>query len=189
MGQTPVLAGQRTTASLLNSLPTAVAPLVTGSVSNSAAEAVIGTFTIPAGDIAAVGNGYSFRVVCTADSNGTGPPTVIVKMRLGTAGTTADTILYTYATITERTGASTNLVCTLDGWFYFTAVGASGTAYGQGMQSQNITSGTDAPPNWALSVGITADTTSSLKLTTTAIWNTASTANIFRTLTGGLYRI
>src|SRR5215472_14124815 len=80
-----ILAGQDITAALLNSLPQPLDTLTTGSIANSVAETVIGTFPagIPAND-AATNNGYNFVVTGTADVTGT--PTLRIRLRVGSAG-------------------------------------------------------------------------------------------------------
>jgi hypothetical protein len=192
MGAVPVTAGQRITAALLNALPVTLAPLVTGSVSNSAAETVIGTFTIPANTITATGQGLQWRICGSADSNGTGPPTIGFQIRLGTAGTTADGLMLGSATyINERAGSSTGLGWDLDGWLYFTGTGAAAPYVARMTSIDQITSGAAAQHQFIVSTAgaKTADITSVLKLTVTATWSAASTANVARTLAGSLYPI
>ena len=186
MGVSQVVAGQKITAALLNGLPAQVAALSTGSVSNTTAETVIGSFAVPAGQVTATGNGLAFRIFGTADATGT--PALALKMRFGTTGSTSDLLIYTYLSITARAG--TGFGFALDGWFYFTTVGSSGVICGVSQQSQQISTATDSPPNWAFASNLsTIDTTVAESLTVSATWGTASTSNVCRTLVGACYPI
>lgn len=186
MGVSQVVAGQKITAALLNGLPAQVAALSTGSVSNTLAETVIGSFSIPAGQVSATGNGLAFRIFGTADTTAT--PALQLKMHFGTAGSTSDLLIFTGLSITARTG--TSMAWVLDGWFYFTTVGASGVICGVALQSQQVSTATDSPPNWAFANTLSpVDTTVAESLTVSATWGTASTSNICRTLAGAVYPI
>jgi hypothetical protein len=189
MGISPVADGARVTSALLNELPSVVSQFTTGSVSNTVTETVIGSFVIPANTISAVNNGFRFNVFGTADSNGTGPPTLTTTLRLGATGTISDTSIRAF-TLTERAGSSTNLGWTAEGWMLFTTVGTSGALVCSTFQNQDVTSGT-AAANYQITPGGTGtfNTTVQLTLSITATWNTASTANISRTLAGVLYTI
>jgi hypothetical protein len=186
MAEAQLPAGGKVSAAYLNGLPAAVAPLATGSVSNTTAETVIGSFSIPGSTITATGNGLAFRIFGTADATGT--PNLTLKMHFGTAGSTADLLIFTGLTIAARAG--TNFGWVLDGWFYFTTVGASGVIDGVAYQSQQVSTATDSPPNWAFATGLsTIDTTVAESLTVSATWGTASASNVCRTLVGAVYPI
>lgn len=184
MGLPPVLAGQRITANLLNGLPVTVAQLATSSFNNSGVEQVIGSFTAPAGDVTAVGQGYQMRIFGSCDS-AAGTALLTWKLRLNSL---TGTLVSTAIAVTPRT--TTNAPFTVDAWLYFTAVGASGTVDVQGYLNEGVTSGATVlhPILSAPNIG-TIDTTSAATYVLTALWGTAATGNAVRTLAGGMNRI
>ncbi len=183
MGAAAVLAGQRITASLLNSLPVSV-PMATGSIASSVAEAVIGTFTFPANDpAAAAGSGYRFHVFGTADDTGT--PTLTLRVR---AGGLAGTIITAGLGPTACQATVTNMKWAMDIWGYYSAAGAGGTLDFNGNVNEQVFQATwTAHP--VLGLNIAMDTTATVTFVVTAQWGTSSASNICRTLTGAAYRI
>ncbi len=183
MGVTAVAAGQKITAALLNSLPVSI-PLVTGSVASSAAETVIGTFTIPANDPAAVaGSGFRFAVYGTADDTAT--PTLTLRLRFNTTGGTQ--IFSSIAALTCR-ATVTNMPWFYDGWIDFSSGGAGASCATQGQLNETLVSTT--PANHANAHGPdTVDVTVQWSLVVTAQWSASSASNICRTLSGSLIRM
>jgi len=180
MGLTPVAAGQRVTAALLNGLPVTLSQLATGSVASSVAETVIGTVTIPAND-PTVGQGYMLRVFGSADDVLT--PTLHLRLRLTSA---AGTLISDFGTQTCRT--ATNMQFIVDCPLYFTAAGAAGAFYNFGeMREEFVTAA--AVEHDSGSIGVAADTTAPVVIVITAVWGTSSASNICRTLAGALTRI
>src|ERR1035437_9722097 len=98
MGAVQVTAGQRITAAVLNNLPVTVSPLATGSVASSAAETVVGSFTIPAGDPVAT---FGYRLGCMGTAGDTGTPTLTIRARRTGAG---GTLLAGYGALPCRSG-------------------------------------------------------------------------------------
>jgi hypothetical protein len=145
-------------------------PLVTGSVASSNAETVIGTFTVPANDSAAVaGSGYQFRI------NGLGGTQIGNQPGALTCRTTATGMQYA-----------------IDGWLYFITAGASAQLSGHSVLDESVSSATPVVHGngtFGASNPGTFDSTAAWTLVLTATWGTSSASNIARTLTGGLYRI
>jgi len=183
MGESPILAGQRITAGVLNGLPVTLSTLVTGSVDNSATETIIGTWTIPAND-AVAGSGYQFRVIGTADITSV-TNTVRLRLRLGSV---AGALLMQGSALTVPAGAFTNRWWNMHGYIYTPAAGSSGSLDGSSWWAEALQSST---PDEAIS-GCTAqsvDTTAAILLCVTADWGNAVSGDIVRTLDGGLNRI
>lgn len=177
MGIAQFAAGQKLTASQLNSLPVVVSYLSTGSVSNSAAETVIGTFTIPAGDATFPG-GYQFFVHGTGSITGT--PTLTVRMRLnGIAGTL----------LVTGTGTATipTNIFQFQGWLGMEALGSPGS-FGQQISVVLTYTGT-ASQAFGVLDAVAMNTTVSNTLVITAQYSAASPSNTATTKFGALYRL
>lgn len=156
-----------------------VSSLVTGSVTNSVSETVIGTFTLPANDMVA-NAGYRFEVAGTADTTGT--PTINIRARFTSA---SGTLLWATGSLTART--ATGMYWTLAGWMYCLATGASGSVFFDATCHQAIVAAGIAE-NLNGVTGGTVDTTSTVLVVVTAQWGTASTSNTCRTLAGSISR-
>src|SRR5215469_8427771 len=128
MGINPVAAGQKLTATMINQLPVVISYLSTGSVSNSNAETVVGTFTIPANDPTFPG-GYEWisHATCTM----TASPTLTVRLRLGgVAGTLLSSGTGTFSV--------TPGIFQFQGWLLMEATGAGGSFGGQSTVAVNF---------------------------------------------------
>jgi len=181
MGESPVLAGQSVTDQMLNGLPVTLSTLVTGSVSNSATETVIGSFTIPADD-AVAGSGYEFRVFGSADMLASA--TTRFRLRLASA---TGTLLMQGAAL-SCPGAATGRPWGLRGTLYANAAGSSGLIDGWSWWAEELQSTT--PSEQASScLAVAVDWTAAVTLVVTADWGAASASNVARTLDGGLNRI
>jgi hypothetical protein len=179
MGLTPVMAGQRLTAALVNNLPVSPATFVTGSSANTTAETVIGSVTVPADD-AQYPFGYILRVMCTVDVTGT--PTWAPKIHINGIGST---LLASPGPYTCRT--ATNMQCYIDCPIWVTADGPSGTTSNMAVFTDNVASATVGFKASGASVAA-LDTTSPWTLVVTGTFGTANAANICRTLAGSLSR-
>lgn len=173
-----ILAGQRLTSQLLS---TTVSTLATGSVSNSTAETVIGTLTIPAGN-PSVGTGYRFTVFGSVDDAGT--PALSVSVRLGGV---AGTLIWNSGSLTCASGI-TGQWWFLDCVTYFTATGSGGTLQFGGTLAESYTTTSGASHVSGLT-GVTVNTTAAMTLSITGKWGTLSPSNTVRTLGGSLLRL
>jgi hypothetical protein len=176
MGLTSVLAGQDETAATANLLPPAASILATGTVSNSNAETIIGTFTIPAGDASSASGGYWFYVHGT--STEAANPNLTLRTRLNS---TAGTILSSLgpSALTATPGTFDILL-----WLLFEGIGAAGTF---GCVSQTTMTNVAFITGGAEAVAI--NTTIANTLVITAQFSAAAAANTATTKAGVLYRL
>lgn len=183
MGVSPVSAGQRITAAMINGLPVTWSQLTTGSGgTSSTGEVVIGTFqsAMPAND-PAVGFGYMWRVVGT--TNETGTPNITLRTRIDTAGGTA---IVSHTAMTANQGNSR--LFSLEGWMFFTAIGAGGAATADERVHEIIT--TTGNGTFASTFGTPSiDTTSAHSIVITAQFSASNAGNLASTLAGTLYKI
>jgi hypothetical protein len=174
---TPVAAGQRITASVLNSLPVDLGALGTGSITNSVTETVIGTFSsaIPQ-NTAVAGSGYSFLISGTTDTTGT--PTI--QWRLYVGGIVAAQLIFDSGVQTTN-GTATSKAYTVRAFLIVTGTGSSGTFESFGLVNSAHVSG---GANYNSRTASTINTTVSNDVVLTAKWGTASSSNTARTLAG-----
>ena len=182
MGLAPVFAFTDLSAANINQLPVVVSTLALGSVSNSNAETIIGTFTIPAGTITAVNQGFMWMVAGTC--GGTASPNLTLQIRVNNLA----------GTIIGKAGANAVSVSNgwwiLDGWMLFNQVGTSGTFSNIDNNSQNfsgalvpVANGTQA------TTGTAFNTTISNSLVVTALFSVANASNVAATTVGNLYQL
>jgi len=178
MGITAVAAGQRLTAAMINSLPVVVSYLSTGGVSNSVAETVIGTFTIPASDPQFPG-GYRMNIFGTVTE--TGSPTVSIRVKLNTTGGT------TLLSLTGATVSNATSFFGITGFLGFSSVGVSG-AFGSDLKlNQNFNGSSVIGGGIAGAVAINTTGGSNL-IIVTAQFGTANASNTATTTFGAMYR-
>src|SRR5215472_12490456 len=162
-----ILAGQDITAALLNSLPQPLDTLTTGSVTNSAAETVIGTFAagIPAND-EVTNNGYNIVVTGTDDATST--PTIRIRIRLNSAGGNR---IYDSGSLTASAG--TAQPWWINCFLMVTSTGSSGT-FDSGGIGAYATIATPTAPVASLFTAAAINTTVTNTLVVTAQWGTPS---------------
>jgi hypothetical protein len=177
-----IYAGQNVTATEINALSRFVSVVTCTSVTNSSAETVIATVTIPATDAGlAVNGGYQLLVFGNASWAAT--PTLSFHVRIGSV---SGTTLASLSAGSLSSGGST-VWWGVDCKVMITAAGSSGTfdATGQllsGLTGSGavVTSGNHA---------VTINTTAAVTLVVTAQWGTASTSNTATAEVGNLDRI
>lgn len=141
-------------------------------VSNTAAETVIGSLTVPAND-AVVGAIYriiAWGVIGVASAT---TPTITFKGRIGGIGGS------TFAT-TAKTSSSgvTNKVFRVEAYVVILATGGSGSWFGNLYLAETVsTTSTSANTSTDGSVAQTVSTTSSQDIVITATWGTANASN------------
>jgi len=177
MGITAVAAGQRLTAAMINSLPVVVSYLSTGSVSNSTAETVIGTFTIPANDPQFPG-GYRMNIFGTVTEAAS--PTVSIRVKLNSTGGT------TLLSLTGATVSATPAYFGITGFLGFSSIGSTAT-FGSDLKiNQNFNGSSVIGGGIAGAVAI--NTTNSNTIIVTAQFGTANASNTATTTFGAMYR-
>lgn len=181
MGVAQFTAGQSLTALEVNQLPVIVSYLATGSVSNSTAETVIGTFTIPAGDPTSPGGYQYYALITCAEAGGT---SLLVRMRLGTV-TGTQIGGYTSAITFNSTPGAVDL----HGFVALTAIGSAGTLDAVGYGGQNILGAGAGQfgPFYAIATAI--NTTIANNIVITAQFGNASVSNTATAQFGSLYRL
>ncbi len=172
---------QNTKANQIELSPDTMSSLVTGNQQNFAAERVIGTYTIPAGD-AIAGSGYTFWGAGVAGDTGT--PTLTVRVRVG--GLTGP-ILGTTTGIVCRTAAA--MAFSWSGRIAFTTAGAAAIADGDCNVTEHFASGTGAIHGNAAQGVAAGDSTAALTVVVTAQWSVANAANTILTSSGSMERI
>jgi len=189
MGLAPIQAGQRITAAVANSLPVTLSPLTLGSVSSSAAETVIGSFTIPASN-AVAGNGYAFHIL--GNANDTGTPALTFNLRINSVA--GSVIGLTMGPWTCRPSQG-DMIWALDGSMYVTAGGSACQLQGHTIWDETIQTinGNGTPtlhgnPTYG-NHPAPFDSTQPWSIVITATWDTANAANLCQTLAGSLYPI
>ena len=193
MGLAPVQAGQRITAAVANSLPVTLSPLTLGSVSSSAAETIIGSFTIPANN-AVAGNGYAFHIL--GNANDTGTPTLTFNLRINSVS--GSIIGLTMGPWTCRTSQG-DMIWALDGSLYVIAGGAACHLQGHTIWDETVQG---APPGGGLpgtptlhgnptydNQPATFDSTQPWSIVITAKWSISNAFNLCQTLAGSLFPI
>jgi hypothetical protein len=122
--------------------PTSLAPMVGATCSTGASALPVGVFSsIPANE-PVIGAGYRFRAYLSATLVSTAV-TLILVVHLGPTGTNTDLPILTFPTITTQASTGTARWVYLDGWFYFTAVGASAAVVMEAKLNSDLASTTD----------------------------------------------
>jgi hypothetical protein len=175
MGVAQFTAGQPLTALEVNQLPVIVSYLSVGSVTNTAAETVIGTFTIPAGDPTFPG-GYFWKVHGTALEAGS--PTCAIRMRFGS-------LVGTQMAIVTGVITTATSIFDLEGFIGIESLGSGGTL--GGMTTATMTGLSISQwQNEALAI----NTTISNNIVVTAQYvSGGSTSNTASTKFGAMYRL
>jgi hypothetical protein len=180
MGLSPLLAGNDFTAAEVNQLPVVVSQMVTSSVANSNLETAVGTFTIPAGTITAVNQGFQFKVFCTCGE--TASPTLTIRMRVVSA---AGAIIASGANTLSAAG-----FFQFDGWLLFNAVGAGGTFNSLVNVVENFTGAlASSAQAWDATSATAWNTTISNPIYVTAQFSAANAANTATGVVGNLYQV
>lgn len=180
MGISQFAAGQRVRAQDLNQLPVVVSYLATGTVSGTASETVIGTFTIPAGDPTAPG-GYWWKVHGVATSVST--PNITIRIRLNSVT----------GTILLGAGPSsfgvTPAIWQYDGWLGFEAIGSSGTFGFYCIVADNFTTPSVTATATAQQEAVAINTTVANTLVCTAQFSVSNASNTATSKFGAMYRL
>lgn len=179
---TPFVAGQPIRASDLNNLPVVASVMALGSVTNSNAETVVGTFTIAGGLITAVNQGIRWKALFSC--GGTGSPNLTFRVRTGGL---AGTLI---AQIGPSAITSASAWVPLEGWMLFSAVGTSGTFGGLSNLTQAFAGGSPAPAAgqvFDVYNAISWNTTIANTIVVTAQFSVANAANVAAGLSGVAY--
>jgi hypothetical protein len=158
-----------------------MASLATQTQQNFAAERVIGTYTIPAGD-AINGSGYTFWGVGIAGDTGT--PTLQVRVRIGGL---AGAQIGNTTVITCRTAAG--MAFSWSGRLAFTTAGAAAVADADCKITEHFASGAGAIHGNAAQGVAAGDSTAPITVVVTAQWSAAAVANTIQTSSGSMERI
>lgn len=180
MGIAPVAAGEEIIADIINQLPVVVSYLSTGSVANSTAETIIGTFTIGP-DQATFPGGFWWNIFGVATN--TGSPTVTMRIRLNSV---TGTLLFNPGAVSVSSGSGSQFW--IGGGMGFEAIGSSGS-FGIWDQWMASFSGATAAQTPSMIDAISIDTTATNTLVLTAQWSAASASNTAATRFGAMYRL
>lgn len=150
-------------------------------VANTAAETVLASWSIPAGDAA---DHCVYRYVVQGVASTTGTPTLTIRVRLGGV---AGAIVAAFTAVTTSAGIS-GRGWRVDGSLLPIVLGASGTWAGGATLTHHLASTTGAVQNELTDAPITRDSTSSQTLVVTAQWSAASASNTATAQVGQLTR-
>lgn len=158
-------------------------PTITAAtVANTAAETVIGTFTIPANDAQ---TGGVYRAVMYGTASSTATPTITFRVRLGGL---AGQLLGTFAAVTTASGVA-NAGWSTETRLFCIANGGSATWSATNTLAQQIANTTTGASQVALTNGtVTVSSTVTETLVVTAQWSAASPSNTASSTAGLLYR-
>jgi parallel beta-helix repeat protein len=142
----------------------------TATAANTAAETVIATGTIPAGDAVA---GSAYRLVAHGTASTTGTPTLTLRVRLGGA---TGPVIAQYAAITTGS-AIANRGWRIEGSLHCIAPGAAATWAGGAALYHHLASTTGAAQYELTDAPVTRDSTVDQPVVITAQWSAASASN------------
>ncbi|MGW7248810.1 right-handed parallel beta-helix repeat-containing protein [Streptomyces decoyicus] len=148
---------------------------------NTAAETVVASWTIPAGD-AAPGTGYRFVAHGVASTTGT--PTLTIRVRLGGA---AGVVIASFTAVTTSSAIS-NRGWRVDGSLHSITSGGSATWAGGASLSHHFASTTGSAQYELTDAAVTKDSTTDQTLVVTAQWSAASASNTATATAGQLTR-
>ncbi|MCX5326268.1 right-handed parallel beta-helix repeat-containing protein [Streptomyces sp. NBC_00120] len=154
----------------------------TATAANSAAETVVASWLIPAGDALP---GTAYRFAAHGQASTTATPTLTIRVRLG--GVTG-TVVAAFAAVTTGS-AIANRGWEVNGVLHAIAPGSSGTWSGGAQLWHRLASTTGAAAQEVTDGVITRDSTADQALVVTAQWSAASASNTAQALAATLLRI
>lgn len=151
-------------------------------VANSAAETVLASWSIPAGDAAEFA---SYRFTAQGIASTTGTPTLTFRVRLGGV---SGPVIATFAAVTTSSAIS-NRGWRVDGSLLAVAPGSATATWSGGASLVHHLAATTGQVQHEVSDGtVTRDSTSSQALVVTAQWSAANAANSAQCQVGQLVR-
>lgn len=152
-----------------------------GTAANTAAETVLASWSIPAGDAA---ERAAYRFTAQGVASTTGTPTLTIRVRLGGA---SGAVVAAFTAVTTAAGIS-GRGWRVDGSLLPVALGASGTWAGGATLTHHLSSTAGAVQHELTDGAVTRDSTSSQALVVTAQWSAASASNSAAATVGQLTR-
>lgn len=151
-------------------------------VANSAAETVLASWSIPAGDAA---DFASYRFTAQGVASSTGTPTLTIRVRLGGV---SGAVIAAFAAVTTSAGIS-GRGWRVDGSLLAVAPGSATATWSGGASLVHHLAATTGQVQHEVSDGtVTRDSTSSQALVVTAQWSAAAAANSVTAQVGQLVR-
>jgi hypothetical protein len=177
-----ISAGQTVTADAIDAMSRFVSTVACDSVTDSSAETVIATVTIPATDAGLALNG-GYELIVFGAASWTGTPTLTFFVRLGSV---TGSLLAEIGAGTLTSGGSA-VWWMADVRLMISAAGASGTVDCVAQLAAGLTGNGVVTPSG--NRGVAVDTAAAVVLVLTAKWGTAATANTCIADVGNLDRI
>lgn len=177
-------AGGKLSAAGFNAQARGVAAVACSSLTNSTAEAVIASVSIPAGDVGLVANG-GYVLWLFAQASCTGTPTLTIRVRIGSL---TGTLLFNSNAITLASGITAARLV-LDFEMMISAAGASGAFDCMVTLRNNLAAAGTTVATMSGTPAATINTTAAVTLVVTAQWSAASASNTVTSDVGVLNRI
>lgn len=153
----------------------------TATAANTAAETVVASWSIPAGDAA---ERCAYRFAAQGVASTTGTPTLTIRVRLGGV---AGSVIAAFTAVTTSS-AIAGRGWRVDGSLFPIALGASGTWAGGATLTHHLSSTAGVVQHELTDAAVTRDSTSSQALVVTAQWSAASASNTTSATVGQLTR-